>query len=296
MVMRVEPDYLTRAVVKTPAIRLAIGSFKDLTSEGLIRHDTDPVAGRLLAGALNSAALMSVLLDDKEKYSIRIDYPGPVRGLLVDANADGRVRGLIRNPHVMESADSVEVACGDADATVAVTRSCEGRILNSGEVRTAFIMPSAALGYFLSVSDQVESEIRCEIQLQPDPKAPVRSAFGVLIQALPGCDAEEFDGIRNRLLAPEAGKILQDAMLLADEKLRTLLMWLLATAEAPEYAAYPVAPAKFLCNCSRERMRDMALQMLGRDDLRKLFSENPNPAVRCQFCRNEYHLSAEDVK
>lgn len=77
MVMRVEPDYLTRAVVKTPAIRLAIGSFKDLTSEGLIRHDTDPVAGRLLAGALSSAALMSVLLDDKEKYSIRIDYPGP---------------------------------------------------------------------------------------------------------------------------------------------------------------------------------------------------------------------------
>ena len=58
MVMRVEPDYLTRAVVKTPAIRLAIGSFKDLTSEGLIRHDTDPVAGRLLAGALSSAALM----------------------------------------------------------------------------------------------------------------------------------------------------------------------------------------------------------------------------------------------
>ena len=61
MVMRVEPDYLTRAVVKTPAIRLAIGSFKDLTSEGLIRHDTDPVAGRLLAGALSSAALMRQL-------------------------------------------------------------------------------------------------------------------------------------------------------------------------------------------------------------------------------------------
>lgn len=78
MVMRVEPDYLTRAVVKTPAIRLAIGSFKDLTSEGLIRHDTDPVAGRLLAGALSSAALMSVLLDDKEKYSIRhrLSRPG----------------------------------------------------------------------------------------------------------------------------------------------------------------------------------------------------------------------------
>ena len=29
MVKRVEPDYQPRAVVKTPAIRLALGSFKE---------------------------------------------------------------------------------------------------------------------------------------------------------------------------------------------------------------------------------------------------------------------------
>ncbi len=293
MVMHLEPDFLLRAVIRTPALRLALGSFRSLDSEGIIRHDADPVAGRLLAGALSSAALMSVLLDEGEKYSIRINYPGPAAGVLVEANADGRVRGLIRNPHVMTTADSVEIACGDAGATVAVTRSKDGRILNSGEVRSAFIMPSAALGYFLSVSDQIESEIRCEVELQPDPAAPVRSADGVLLQAMPGCDLACFDTIRKRLLEPAAGKVLRDRSCSPEDKLRTLSMLLCRTVEPPEMGVFPVPAARFACNCSAERMREMTLQMLGGEDFEKLLQENPNPAVRCQFCGAEYRLGAE---
>lgn len=289
MVMRVEPDYLTRVVVNNPAIRLTIGSFRELCAEGLIRHNTDPVAGRLLAGALSSAALMSTLLNEEEKFSIKIDYPGPVRGLLVEVDASGGCRGFIRNPHIMTTADSVEIACGDG-ATVTVTRSCNGKILNSGKVETAFIMPAAALGYFLSVSDQVESEIRCEIRLQPDVEAPIRSAYGVLIQALPGCSLEEFDRIRNRLLQPESGNILQNALMTDNEKLHTLLMWILASPELPQYSTHPVPHAKFACHCSEERMRDLTKQMLGEEDYNRLLAENPHPHLRCEFCAAEYQL------
>ena len=123
MVLRNDSDFLMRVVVNSYAIRLAYGAFRQLGSEGILRHDADPVAGRLLTGMLSSAALMSVLLDGGEKFSIRIDYNGPVAGLLADVTADGAVRGFIRNPHVMSSADSIENACGDGGATVAVTRS-----------------------------------------------------------------------------------------------------------------------------------------------------------------------------
>ncbi len=295
MVMQVESDSLIRAVVERPAIRMAIGNFRELASECIIRHDSDPVSGRLLAEGLCSAALMSVLLEGKEKYSIRINYPGPARGLLIDANADGRIRGLIRNPHVMEFADSVEVACGDG-AMVAVTRSCEGKILNSGEIKTAFIMPSGALGFFMSTSDQVESEIHCELRFQPNPKAPVGSAVAVLIQAMPGCDAEEFDQIRSRLLEAEAGRILRDESQQLSEKLQALLQWLLPSNEVPNYKTFFAVTPQFYCTCSPERMRDIAIKTLGREELQKLLQENPHPAVRCEFCNREYRLSAEDLQ
>ena len=210
--------------------------------------------------------------------------------MLIDARADGRVRGLVRNPHVMTAADSVEMACGDEGADVSVVRSLDGKVLNSGEVKTAFIMPSAALGYFLSVSDQVESEIRCEVVFQPDPAAPVRSADGVLMQAMPGCDLEEFGVLRQRLLEPPAGAILRDRASEPEEKLRALLMLLYRSAQPPEYSVTMAEPARFACNCSEKRMQEMARQMLGEEDFRKLLAEKPDPLIRCQFCGNEYHL------
>ena len=146
MVMRANSDYLMRVTLKNPAIRLALGRFDELTTEGIIRHDADPVAGRLFAGGLASAALMTVLLDERESYSIRINYKGPVSGMLINARADGRVRGLVRNPHVMTAADSVEMACGEDGARVAVGRSPAGKGANSGRGQTPFFLPSAALG------------------------------------------------------------------------------------------------------------------------------------------------------
>ena len=69
--MRSENDFMMRAVLKDHAVRLAFGSFKELASAGIIAHDTDPVAGRLLAGGLVAGSLMSVLLNEEERYSIR---------------------------------------------------------------------------------------------------------------------------------------------------------------------------------------------------------------------------------
>ena len=293
MEMRVESDFLMRVVVKAPAVRLAFGGFRELCSEAIRRHDADPVAGRLLSGIFSSAALMSVLLGEGEKFSIRIDYDGPASGLICDVTADGAVRGFSRNPHVMTAADSIETACGEGGATVAVTRSRDGKILNSGEVKSAFVLPSSSLGYFLSASDQQESEIRCDVILQPDVESPVRFADGVLLQAMPGCDPERFDRMRNLLMTQEAGAAISNRSVAPELRLRSLLQWICESASPVEAAVVPAAPARFECSCSPERMRDTARRMLGREDFEKLLTENPDPKVRCQFCGREYHLGAE---
>ena len=69
-----------------------------------------------------------------------------------------------------------------------------------------------------------------------------------------------------------------------------MLMLLCRSAQPPEYSVTMVEPARFACNCSEKRMQEMARQMLGEEDFRKLLAEKPDPLIRCQFCGNEYHL------
>ena len=209
MVMIPQKDFMIRGVLKEYAIRFAFGSFKTLAQTAILRHDTDPAAARLLAGALCSGALISVLLDDEERYSVRLTYPGPVKGMILDISAQNGLRGFIQNPHVMTEAHDLDSACGSG-CTVSLTKSLNGKILNSGQTESAFIEPEAALSYFFSVSDQIETEIRSEIRFRPDPAAPVECAAAVMLQALPECDLDVFNKIRERLMDDASGAVLAE--------------------------------------------------------------------------------------
>jgi molecular chaperone Hsp33 len=288
MVKVSEKDFMFRGVLKDHAVRFAFGNFKELTTAGILKHDTDPVAARLLGGALAAGAVMSVLLNEEERYSIRIDYAGPAAGLMMDISGRGDVRGFTRNAHVMTEVDSIEAACGD-ESTVTVTKSCNGKVLNSGQTKSAFILPEAALSYFLSVSDQVESEICSVLRFRPEPSSPVESAFTLMIQALPDCDLEFFNALREKMFTPEAGEILLSETLGAEEKIGELFKYLCGKESIPALDFVQADSPRFFCPCSAEKLWETAKVMLGEEDFAKLLKENPDPAIRCQFCNTEHH-------
>ena len=51
---------------------------------------------------------------------------------------------------------------------------------------------------------------------------------------------------------------------------------------------------RFQCTCSEQRSRN-ALSVLGREELEKLFSEQPSVTVDCQFCDAQYNYTASDM-
>lgn len=57
---------------------------------------------------------------------------------------------------------------------------------------------------------------------------------------------------------------------------------------------FDAEPVRFQCTCSEERSRH-ALSVLGRDELHKLFSEQPDVVIDCQFCGAQYHYVANDM-
>lgn len=291
MVMCAKKDFMLRGVFKEHAVRFAFGNFGQLVETGILKHDTDPLSARLLGQALISGALATVLLDEKEKYAVRFEYDGPAKGILLDISAAGAVRGFIRHPHLMTETGDPDEACGE-ECVISVTKSVEGKVLNSGQIKSAFISPETVLSCFFSLSDQIETEIGSALFFCADPGAPVECACGMMLQALPDCDLAYFTKLREKLISPEAWPFLSAIDLAPEKQLADLAAFLCGTSSVQLETAWGITP-RFECPCSPQKLWQTARTMLGEEDFRKLLSENPSPTIRCQFCNTEHRYFPE---
>ncbi|MFA6101067.1 MAG: Hsp33 family molecular chaperone HslO [Victivallaceae bacterium] len=292
----VHSDYLIRGILRNINARFVFAETTGTVARGIAIHDTDPVAAEIFAGALTVGALVSALLNKGEKYSLRWDYPGKISSIIVDSNADCDIRGIIKEPHLMDKISSEQEIYGEKDGFISIIKSEAGKILNSGKTRTAFGDAVADAGFFFSVSDQIETEFSTAIEFNPDPLDPVKRAGGFMIQAMPDCNLTEFEKYRKNICQPEfASRILE--RMPSEKKL-----WALAALAAGESEIdsdknllsydYGSSPG-FRCNCSFEKMK-MAMSVLDRNELIALFKENANPAIMCNFCRKEYRFTRKD--
>src|SRR5690606_38106847 len=94
-------DYLVRAIGAGGNVRAFAAVTTALAEEARRRHDTWPVATAALGRALTATALLaSTLKDPDESVTLRVAGDGPLRGIICDADEQGRVRGYVIEPHV----------------------------------------------------------------------------------------------------------------------------------------------------------------------------------------------------
>ncbi len=274
-------DFLVRGTVNEPDMRFVMAETTSLCRDGIIAQNCDPAGGAVLADALSSAALLSVLLENSEKYSLRLDYTGAAGTVLADVNASCDVRGMINNPQPGDGLD-FDAMFGKGDIPVTVMKFSEGRLLNSGKVNCGMGTPADNIAMFFSVSDQIETEICTVCRFRPDPSDPVVHAAAFMLQALPGCDLEKFAVIREKLHTQEFRELLASGGLPMELQIKKVLAALEVEANYTQ-AGVP----GFRCHCSKEAMKK-ALLTLGKEDLKKLFEEQEKVKMRCYYCGNEY--------
>ena len=295
-------DFLIRATVRDHAFRILLGDFTSLCNTCIRPHRAADAGAGLFADAICGAALLAdTRMDPREKISIRCDCHGPAGGFLLDSGETGTLRGIPKNADAGRGLAwdraVLETLCGTQGSEVEITRSLNGRIVRTGRVSCSFLLPSMALGYFLCVSDGMETEIRTRIALRANPEAPAASAEGILLQAMPDCDLVQFETIRERIHSEETGRILGKSALTPEEKLAAVLQQILSPdhplREAPETEMLP--PVRVSCSCSRERMLAMAARILKPEGLRELLREKPVTVMRCHFCNTEYRFTEKDL-
>ncbi len=258
-------------------------------SEAIRRQNCDPAGAHVLARGMITALMAAAPLGGDERINVRWSYAGQLQTLLVDAGADGTVRGLI-NPAQLSDVESVDDLYGDT-GEIRVVRSRGGTVLASGTIQPCFMDVVDDMAAFQCLSDQIETSAAAVIAFSDDPERPVHVARGIMLQALPSCNLDTFQVIRDRLSHPHVRELLEQIDE-TDQKADDLLRSLLETSEVNCAWSHTSSPC-FRCTCGPEKMAS-AVRCLSYADRVDIVQKEEPVQVQCHFCNQRYTLSIED--
>lgn len=282
-------DQLIRIVTETGNLRGVACSATSLAQEACRRHRTSPTASVALGRALVGGALMGALLKGDQRVALKFGGNGPIRKILVEAEADGAVCGYPGNPEadLPPKGNRFDVAglLGHA-GLLTVTKDLRLKEPYAGTVQLMTSEIGEDLAYYLTESEQIPSAVGLGVLLGQD--LGVVSAGGFLIQALPPAEEAAIERITSRMgdmpSIPE--------MACGEEGPRRILEHLFR--DIP-FEVLEERPVFFQCHCSLERMQK-ALAALGAEEIASLAREGQAITVRCDFCGETYRIESENLK
>ena len=282
-------DYLVRIVTKTENIRALACVTTGLVHEACRRHGTYPAASAALGRALTGGALLGALMKTGQRVGLRFEGSGPLRKIIVEADSNGAVRGCVGVPdvHMVTAEGKLDVggALGRA-GFLTVTKDLGLKEPYKGMVQLYTSEIAEDIAYYLTESEQIPSAVGLGVFVHPDNS--VSASGGFLIQSLPPADERVIDMLMERIgRMPPVTQFLREG-----GTPETLLESLFAdipfvTLEKRELA--------FLCTCTREKIEQVLIS-LGSRELSDIIGREGKTEVTCEFCREVYPFSREDLE
>lgn len=278
---------IIRAFALNESIRILAVDTTELISRSQKMHQTLATSTAAFGRTLTIASLMgSLIKDEKEKLRIEIRGDGPLEYIIVDAYANGNVRGLVGNPNIVmvnESNGKLDVGGAVGSGYLKVIKDIEGREpfvstvpLQTGEIAEDFV-------YYFAQSEQIPSALTVGVLVNEDMS--VKSAGAILFQVLPGASSEDIDRLEEKLssLAPISE-------LLTKQSIENILENLFDDLEILE-----VSQVDYRCSCHRDQMLG-ALQTLSADDLKELIEKDNGATLECHYCHAQFPFSADELQ
>jgi molecular chaperone Hsp33 len=285
-------DRIVTASAARGTVSLVAGITTDLVREGRERHDLAPTASAAVGRLLTAAALFGASLGGRERLTLQIVGDGPIGGITADAWSAGEgvigARAYARNGHAdvpLNDRGKFDVARVVGRGNLQVTKSYEIGQPYSGITELVSGEIGDDVAAYLANSQQIPSVVALGVLADPQG---IRAAGGVIAQIMPGADEGTITALERAAgaMAPVTTQIAGGA---DPEAL------LHAVAGSLDLKLFESFGARFDCRCTREKV-ETALLGLGKDELAKIASEQPQTEAKCDFCGETYVLSADDVR
>ncbi|MBU1196240.1 MAG: Hsp33 family molecular chaperone HslO [Proteobacteria bacterium] len=284
-------DRIYRFVVADGMIKGAVIHATRMVGEMQANHELGPLETLILGQGYIAAGLLSSSLKAKnDRISMNIKCSGPVKGLDVESNVFGEVRGYLKTPHIeVENPDRIKYLSTLYGAGfLTMTKYLDNTPHPySGQVALEYGSIAEDLANYFLISEQLPTGFKLSVYF--DDENTMKGAGGIFLQAMPGADAD-------KVIAAE--KIIQTLDSLGQ---------LFAQDQTPEQiikdafsSLDPVILAdsriEFFCRCSKDRMQGY-LNALSREEKEDMMRNGPFPVkVRCHHCNSEYMFSQEELK
>jgi molecular chaperone Hsp33 len=258
----------------------------DLARMTRLLHDLAPTSARLFGEALASAALLGALQKDQERINLQLECAGPLRGLFVDADSNGNLRGYVRGAAVHLPGDpgaAALTALGGSGFLSVLRARADGSFYRSSVELTREPLVGALRRWF-AASEQVETALALEVL--PRGEEPLGEVAGLLLQRLPGGDAAAVAEARDAI---EAGAF-REALAAGAPALA-----LLAAVVDDGFELLAEQEVAYRCGCGIDRVRN-AVTALGADGIADLIATVGQAEVDCEFCHAHYLLEAEELR
>ena len=282
-------DYLVKALAFDGEVRAYSVRTTNTVSEAQRRHDTWRTASAALGRSLTAGTMMGAMLKGDQKLTIKVEGNGPIGPILVDAHANGDVRGYVTNPHVdFEGTEQGKLRVYQAVGTEGFVT-----VIKDIGMREPFIgqspIVSGELGedftYYFAVSEQTPSSVGVGVLVNGDDS--VLAAGGFILQIMPGAQEETISFIEDRLQKiPPVSTLIEQG--LSPEEL------LYAVLGEDKVKVLETMDVQFNCTCSRERIESVLIS-LGKTELEQVREEEEETEVHCHFCNERYKFSKEDI-
>jgi molecular chaperone Hsp33 len=286
------PDRILTATSSDGSFSIVAGITTEVVRECQQRHELAPTASAAVGRLVTGAALLGASLKGREKLTLQIASDGPLRGIVADValNGPGEIgaRGYARRPHIdvpLNERGKFDVGGAVGKGYLQVTRSFEVGQPYVGIVELASGEIGDDIASYLMTSEQIPSVVALGVLANP---SGIKAAGGIIAQVLPGANEATIVALEERARAMPAVTTAIDGGASAEDLVRALAGQL-EMRFTREYAL------TFTCTCSRERV-ERALLGLGRDELQKIISEQPQTEAVCEFCKTAYVLTHDEVR
>ena len=283
-------DYIVRATAAGNQIRAFAATTKDTVEAARQAHNTSPVATAALGRLLTAGTMMgSMMKNESDLLTLQIQCDGPIGGLTVTADNQGRVKGYVNNPEVLIHANAkgkldVAEALGLGILNVIKDMGLKEPYVGQTILHTSEIAED--LTYYFATSEQIPSSVGMGVLMNKDNT--VRQAGGFIVQVMPFVEDAVVDRLEENIKKIDSVTAMLDRGYTPEQILKEVL-------QGMDVEFTDQMPAEFYCNCSKERV-ERALISIGRKELQSLISEGKEVEMNCHFCNRNYTFSIEELK
>jgi molecular chaperone Hsp33 len=281
------PDHLSVGLLPALGLRVVFARVGETARTARALHGLQPTSAYLFAQALAAAALFGATQREGGRANLQIVCDGPVRGLLVDAEPGGALRGYVRVPSVHFEGDPAQAARAALGCTghLAVRLDPgDGTHQRSLLDLRARSLPEDLRRWF--ATSQVATAA-ADVAVVARGDEPLGEVAALLVQQV----HDDFDDAALRVARERVAAGALATALAAGGSAAEVV----AAVAGPGFELSADVQVAYRCGCSPARAR-VAVSAMGPEGIAEILRTERQATITCEFCHQRYVLEAAELE